>query len=52
MPSTIMATTPDATVDKVTGKKLDNQVQGIADHLREALDAIACVLPCTIFILG
>ena len=44
MPSTIMATPPEATVDKATGKKLENQVQGIADHLREALEAITCVL--------
>ncbi|RBR24339.1 uncharacterized protein FIESC28_02829 [Fusarium coffeatum] len=35
-----MATTPDATVYKATGNKIENQVQGIADHLREALDAI------------
>ncbi|KAJ4004484.1 hypothetical protein NW752_011580 [Fusarium irregulare] len=35
-----MATLPNATVDKATGKQPETQVQGIADHLREALDAI------------
>ena len=44
MPSDTMATTSDHTVDKAIGKKLENQVQGIADDLREALEAITCVL--------